>query len=114
NGRSALGTAVVTHHRGAVVVRVVRRCYRSWGVVEAGTHVQASGLVAALRPDSLVTGPAEVAGSGGSRRGQPVDLLPGVPADIADPELVGARPLGEPERVAQPIGDDPAGVRGPR
>ena len=34
-----------------------------------------------------------------------------VPADVADPDLVRARPEGEAERVAQPVGDDPPGVR---
>ena len=40
-----------------------------------------------------------------------VDLLPGAPADVADPEVARPRPQGEPERVAKPLGDDAPRVR---
>ncbi len=41
---------------------------------------------------------------------QAVDLLRVVPAHVADPELPRARAEREPERVAEAVGDDPAGV----
>src|SRR5262249_34681771 len=109
--RPAGVTARVVHHAVAVVIGVVRRHYRPGSAVKAGAQVQASTLVAALRPVPLIAGPAEVARGAAGGGGQPVDLLPGVPAHVAYPQLVGPRPLREPERVTQPVGHDPAGVR---
>src|SRR5690606_4541082 len=43
--------------------------------------------------------------------GNEVDLLPHVLPDVAEPDLAGAGPEGEAERVAQAVGDDPARVR---
>ena len=68
-------------------------------------------VVAGLAAGALVAGPAEVLDAGVGRVGDAVDLLPVVPADVADPELVGAGPDREAERVAEAVGDDPARVR---
>ena len=39
-----------------------------------------------------------------------IDLLPLAPADVAQPDLARARPYGEAEGVAKPVGDDAPGV----
>src|SRR4028119_1474329 len=51
-------------------------------------------------------GPAEVLDDSVSRVGYAVYLLPLGPADVAEPNFVGARPHREAEGVAQPVGDD--------
>src|SRR5262249_40411487 len=63
-----------------------------------------------LPSSALVARPAEVLDRPGSRGVDAIDLLPRAPADIPDPCLAGARPDSEAERVAQPVGDDPARV----
>ena len=79
--------------------------------MRAGLPVEARAhRVGELRPGAelrgaLVARPAEVA-HGARRRGVPVDLLPLVPADVRRPDLARAGPDGEPERVAQALGDD--------
>src|SRR5439155_14484004 len=59
---------------------------------------------------SLVARPAEVRRRRAGRCDHAVDLLPGVPADVADPQFVGTRTLGDAERVAQPVPDNAARV----
>src|SRR5947208_139167 len=75
-------------------------------VVEAGAQIQTGALIAGLRVGSLVAGPAEVLHRP-RRAHASIDLLPGVPADVADPDLARSRPEGEAERIAHPVGDDP-------
>ena len=77
--------------------------------VERLADVQVDRVVALHAPRALVARPAEVAHRGGGV-GDAVDLLPVVPADLAHPHLVGAGAGGDAERVAQAVGDDPAGV----
>ena len=66
---------------------------------------------ARLMQRALVTRPTEVVDGAVGRRDQAVDLLPRLPADVADPDLVGTRSEREAERVAQPVGDDATRVR---
>ena len=80
--------------RARRVVERSRRCSRIGGVV------------ARLSTRALVAGPAEVLDRARRRVGEPVDLLPVVPADVADPDLVRAGPGREAERVAEAVGDD--------
>src|SRR5207302_3840172 len=95
-----------------VVIGVVGRRDRGGTLaVEALAKRQVRAVIAALGGVSLVARPAEVLGDGVGGVGDPVDLLPGAPADVADPQLVGTRPGRDPERIAKAIGDDPAGVR---
>ena len=75
--------------------------------VERLADPEVRGVIARLPDAALVAGPAEVAEA---RVGEPVDLLGGVPTDIADPD-VAARGEVEAERIAQAFGDDPARVR---
>ncbi len=67
-------------------------------------------VVAGLRADALVARPAEVLGTESMGSADAVDLLPGVPPHVTDPELIRAGADREPERVAQSLGDDPPGV----
>ena len=59
---------------------------------------------------ALVAGPAEVLDRRGGA-GEAVDLLPGVPAHVAEVDVVRARPDREAVRVAQAVAHDPARVR---
>ncbi len=101
--RAALGGDL-----GAVVVRVQRR-EGARVRVQVVADAQADGVVAALAAATLVARPAVVADL---RRGvgNAVELLPGQPADVADVGLRGPRPEREAERIAEAVGDDPAGV----
>ena len=87
-----------------MVVGVERRRDRT----DQGTLSREIRLEERLRAISLVARPAEV-----RSRGSVVDLLPGVPADIAQVHLIGPGLDRVPERVAHPIGPDPRspGVR---
>ena len=93
-----------------MVVRVVRPDEASRRGIQRLTEIEVRRLVAALDRRSLVTRPAEI----GYRRCKwvrhPVDRLPRVPADVADPQFVGPRANRKAERVAQTVADDPAGV----
>ena len=89
-------------------VRKVRRC----GValrVEGFTHVQVGGVVAALWVRALVAGPAEVHHTRG-RVGDPIDLLPRTPSDIAGPDLVRPGPSCDAEWIAKSMSHDPLGI----
>src|SRR5262249_27253168 len=68
-------------------------------LLQAGGHT-ALGRRRAARSAALVAGPAEVGALAG------VDLLPGVPADVADVDLVGDGVDGEAERIPQAEGVD--------
>ena len=63
--------------------------------------VEVRAVVAGLPVHALVAGPPEVGGLGGGRD-EPVDLLPVVPTDVADPQLVGAGPVGERKGLRRP------------
>ena len=93
-----------------VAVGHERRFHGIGLAVERLADVEVQRVVAGLSTRALVAGPAEVHDAARGRIGDPVDLLPVVPADVAEPDLVGARPEREPERVAEAVGDDPAGV----
>ncbi len=108
--RAADRAGLAFDHLGRVVVGEVRRG-RGAGAVEALADVEVGEVIAGLRGDALVAGPAEVGGGAARRVGDPVDLLPVVHADVADPGFVGARPDRHPERVSQAEGDDPLLVR---
>ena len=108
--RGADAARLAGHDARLVVVRVVGRrvCGRA-GAVERLAEVQVDRVVALQATRALVARPAEVA----HRRrwvGHAVDLLPVVPADLAEPDLVGAGTHGDAERVAEAVGDDPAGI----
>ena len=81
--------------------------------IEAGAHVGADVLERLLMHGALVAGPAEVrdVGRGAARHREPVDLLPGVLADVADVEVAVTGPERHPERIAEAGGDDPLRVR---
>ena len=100
--------AVLGGHLRAVVVRVQRRA-RAAGGVQVAADVEPERLVARLAPAALVARPAVVADLRRDVR-DPVDLLPGQPANVARVDVGRARPEGEAERVAQAVGDDPAVV----
>ena len=100
---------VAGHDLRAVVVGVERPGLAGSGI-ERLAAVQVRSVVAALPAGALVARPAEVLRHAVVDVRDPVDLLPGVPADVADPELLRAGPETEPERVAQAVGDDAAGV----
>ncbi len=109
--RAACRAALPGHHLRPVVVRVVRRGDRRRSLrVERLAEVEVEGVVPTLAPVSLVARPAEVLDAGRGRL-EPVDLLPGVPAHVAGPDLVRARPHGDPEGVAQAVCHDPARVQ---
>jgi hypothetical protein len=59
---------------------------------------------------SLEARPAEVLDDPVGGIGDAVELLVDVPADVGHPDLVGAGPGGEAERVAQAVGDDAPGL----
>ena len=103
--------ALAVHDRGGVAVGVVREpdCRRS-GAIEVLADVQVRAVVTGLAPVALVAGPPEVVDGGVGDRAEVVDLLPVVPADVTDPDVVRARADREPEGVAEAVGDDPAGV----
>src|SRR4029450_4599206 len=86
--------AVATDHRDAVLVVVVGADRAARGV-EVLADVEVGPVVAGLASGALVARPAEVHRGGGRRGGSGVDLLPGVPADVADPQLGGAGAEGE-------------------
>ena len=93
-----------------MAVGVVRRDDPSGKRIEVLADIQIRVVVARLCSGPLVARPAEVL-DGSERVGDAVDLLPDVPADIAEPDLVRSWPDREAERVPHPVGDDPAGVR---
>src|SRR4029453_9389832 len=64
--------------------------------------------VARLHATTLVAGPAEVR-ERGRRARDAIDLLPRVPAHVADPEVIRARPDREAEGIPETLGDDAAG-----
>jgi hypothetical protein len=101
--------AVTGNNRSPMRVRVVRRHGRA-GRVEGVAEVQVRRLIPGLPPVPLVAGPAEIRRPH-RRVEEAVDLLPIVPADVADPYLVRSRPEDEAERVSHPVGNDPARVR---
>src|SRR5262245_59603424 len=78
--------------------------------VQARAEVEAGTLVAGLWAGSLVAGPAEV-GDGSRRIADPIDLCPGVPANVTDPHFIRSWPECEAKRVAQAVSDDPPLVR---
>ncbi len=96
--RTAGRAAVAGHHGLAVAVGEERRGRLS---DRRRTDVQAR----VLRPVSLVARPPVVA----RRReiGEAVDLLPGVPAHVGDPGLVGAGLDDHPEGIPETESDDP-------
>ena len=86
--------AGVVHDAGAVVVRVIRRDHRP-GAEYSDEH--------RLRPAAWYPPCGDAPRSRASRSStrcvlagdsHAVDLFPGVPADVADPQLVCARTLG--------------------
>ena len=94
--------------RVRVVWRVHRSCARG---VQVLADVEIRAIVARLAAVPLVARPPEVFDRDVSGAQDPIDLFPGVPADIGDPDLGGAGPDREPERVAQSVCHDPLGVR---
>src|SRR5712692_1518913 len=102
-------TVLAADDRRAMNVGVVGRRCGPVGV-ERVAEVEVRALVAGRRRCALIAGPTEVLHRAG-RADPPVDLLPCVPSDVADPQLARARPEGEAEGVAQTHGDDPPGVR---
>ncbi len=80
------------------------------GRVQALAQREVGRVVAGLACGSLVARPAEVEDGAGARR-DPVQLLDGVPADVAQPHLVRAGPDREPEGIAEAVRDQPALVR---
>ncbi len=66
-----------------------------------------------LPADALVTRPTEVLDGGVGRVGNAVDLLPGIPTDVGDPEFARPGPEREPIWIAQSIGDVPIVARDP-
>ena len=83
---------------------------RDCGARQARAHVR---LVPPrwLEHGALAAWPAEVPNAGPVRVDR-VDLLPGAPAHIADPQRLGNGMNGHPEGIAQPVGHDPLAVRG--
>ena len=86
-------------------------CRRRAAPYRFSQMVEVRSVVAGLPRVALVARPAEVLDDRVGRVDDPVDLLPVVPADVADPELARPGPEREAERVAQAVGDDPARVR---
>src|SRR5919112_714030 len=78
--------------------------------VEVLADVEVGTVVERLLASPLVARPAEVLHVGVGGVGDPVYLLPLGPADVAEPNLFGARTDREAEGVAQPVGDDAPGV----
>src|SRR5205823_12166598 len=78
--------------------------------VQAFADVQVQAVVARLAPRSFVTRPAEVLERVRRRIADPVDLLPVVPTDVADPEVVRPRLDREAKRIAQTVSDDAPGI----
>src|SRR5262249_52765232 len=109
DGGAADRAAVPRDDAFAVVVRVDRRNRRA-RAVQTRADVQVRALVAGLRGCTLVARPAEVRdtarGRGLRGRGLPVDLFPPTPALVPDPEVIGAGPDREAERVSETLGDD--------
>jgi hypothetical protein len=77
--------------------------------IEGFAEIQIQVVVGELLVRPFVAGPPVVPER--RERAQPVDLLPAVPADVADPDLGGARARREPERVAQAHRHDATRVR---
>src|SRR5207253_7757613 len=90
----------------AVVVRVERGDDGA-ARVQRLAQVEVRAVVARLPANTLVARPAEVLDGRVARVADLLDLLPRAPADVADPELRRAGPERDPERVAQPVRDDP-------
>src|SRR5690606_16806777 len=104
--RVAGRAAVAGHDVVVVVVGVVGRLLA--GGVQRLAQVQVRPVVSGLPLDPLVARPAEVLhGAVGGVR-DAVDLLPLVPADVANPQFTGAGPEGEAELVAHAVGDHAA------
>ena len=82
------------------------------GVVGRDAAAQVRGgrgeVVAHVRP--LDTGPAIVGRAADVGHADPVDLLPGVVADVTHPYRAAAGGEGDPERVAEAVGQDALGV----
>ena len=102
-------TRLVGNHSRGVVVGEVRRRDHSGRRVEVLADGQVRAVVAGLSSVALVARPTEVPDLRG-RGHETVDLLPVVPPDVTDPELVGAGAFGDPEGVAQPGGDHATGI----
>ena len=110
DGGTAGAAGLAGDHLLGVVVGEVRRCDRARaGGVQVLADAQVVSVVPALLGGAFVAGPAEV-GHARGRADDAVDLLPGAPADVADPELAGARAEVEAHRVAQTVRHDPARV----
>ena len=109
--RGAARRAALRGDLGRVVVGVQRRCdRRRAGRVQVLADVHVQVVVRGVAPRALVTGPAEVLDRR-CRTRKAIDLLPGVPAHVADVDVVRAGPDREAVRVAQAVGHDPARVR---
>src|SRR4029453_376286 len=109
--RAVLGRATVPrHHLRAVVVGVVRRDDTAGQRIQVLADREIRVVIARLVTGPLVARPAEVLHRA-ERVCDLVDLLPVVPADVADPNLVRPGPDRHPKRVSETVGDDAALVR---
>ena len=111
--RRTIADAAVPHPSpgttfAAVVVGVHGRLHRARALgVEVLADTDVRAVVSRLTAVALVARPPEVERRGERRGvGDRVDLLPVVPADVAQPDLVRAAAHGEAERVAHSVGDD--------
>src|SRR5262249_10538651 len=105
--RRTAGAAVVPRRDGVGMVPGKQGLQDGAGVVvEKVAHVQVGGLEARLDGGALVAGPAEVQDTGRRIR-DPVDLLPVVPPDVADPDLVRSRSDRQAKRIPEAVPDDP-------
>src|SRR5207247_6447911 len=77
--------------------------------VEAVAHRETGVLVSRLWVEAFVAGPAEVGWWVGGWCGDAVEFFPVVPADVAEPDLVGAGAEGEAAGVGAAVAADAAG-----
>src|SRR5439155_4728166 len=111
DGTAAGRAGVAGHHVLTVGVGEEGRGRGAWIAVQVLAHVQVGRVELSRSTRALVARPPEVLDRRARRARDAVDLLVGAPADITHPQLIGAGPYGEPERVAHPVGDDAPRVR---
>ena len=88
--RAASRAGLAGDHVGAVAVRVDGSGHGTRALGTGLSHKAGLRRRSRLASDALVARPAEVLDRGITDIGDPVDLLPGVPADVPDPQLVRA------------------------